>query len=83
MGVGWYLSLANIFYKKLMQLVEMFLQKAFARRKWNVGVTTLTIPKCTYKKQNNIRIQLVGYYKVIWIYLIVNTIPMLRIYTSW
>jgi hypothetical protein len=31
MGVGWYLSLANIYiYFQLMQLVEMFLQKAFA-----------------------------------------------------
>jgi len=66
-----------------MQLVEMFLQKAFATRKWNVGVTKMTITKCIYKKQNNIWIQFVAYIKVIWIYLIVNIIFMLRIYTSW
>jgi hypothetical protein len=60
-----------------MQLVEMFLQKAFATRKWNVGVTKMTI--CTCKKQNNIWIQFVAYIKVIWIYLIVNIIPTLRI----
>ncbi len=50
MGVEWYLSLAFL-KKKLMQLVEMFLQKAFATRKWNVGMTKMTITKCTYKKQ--------------------------------
>jgi hypothetical protein len=43
-------------------------------------VTKMTITKCTYKKQNNIRIQFVAYIKVIWIYLIVNIIPMLRMY---
>jgi len=37
-----------------MQLAKMFLQKAFATRKWNVGMTKMTITKCTYKKQNNI-----------------------------
>jgi hypothetical protein len=82
MGVEWYLSLAFL-KKKLMQLVEMFLQKAFATRKWNVGMTKMTITKCTYKKQNNIWIQFVAYIKVIWIYLIVNIILVLRIYSSW
>jgi hypothetical protein len=61
-----------------MQLAEMFLQKAFARRKWNVGVTKMTI--CSYKKQNNIWIQFVAYIKIIWVYLIVNIIPMLKIH---
>jgi hypothetical protein len=65
-----------------MQLVEMFLQNAFATRKCNVGETKMTITKCTYKKQKNIWIQFVAYIKVIWIYLIVDIIPMLRIYTS-
>jgi hypothetical protein len=32
MGVEWYLSLAIFFIFYLMQLVEMFLQKAFATR---------------------------------------------------
>jgi hypothetical protein len=66
-----------------MQLVEMFLQKAFATRKCNVGMTKMTITKCTYKKQNNIWIQFLAYIKVLWIYLIINIIPMLRIYTYW
>jgi hypothetical protein len=37
-----------------MQVVKMFLQKAFATRKCNVGVTAMTIIECMYKKQKNI-----------------------------
>jgi hypothetical protein len=66
-----------------MQLVVMFLKKAFPTRKCNVGLTKMTIKKCTYNKQMNSWIQFVAYIKVILIYLIVNIIPMLRIYTYW
>jgi hypothetical protein len=56
------------------------LTKGFCNKKCNVGVIKMTIIKCTYKKQNNIWIQFVAYMKVIWIYLIVDIIPMLRIH---
>jgi hypothetical protein len=76
--VGWYLSLANI-KGKFDAIGGNVLTKGFC----NVGVTKMTITKCPYKKQKNIWIQFVAYIKVIWIYLIINIIPMLRIYTSW
>jgi hypothetical protein len=66
-----------------MQLVEMFLQKAFPTRKCNVGLTKMIITKHAYKKQKKIWIQFVAYINVIWIYLIVNFIPMLKIYSYW
>jgi hypothetical protein len=77
--VGWYLFLANI-KGNFDAIGGNVLTKGFCSKIYNVGVTKMTITKGTYKKQKNIWIQFVAYIKIIWIYLIANIIPLLRLW---